>query len=439
MARRLFRILNTPIGIVLLIGFQAAALLLVALLTLPQIGQWHALDLQVYFNDARSLLKGWVPYRDFNLEYPPLALAAFAGPFLAVRGKPLLFTEYAGLFLLQSAVLSAFIAWALARAAALSRPSRPAAVPLAVYTLLVVLTAPLLPWRYDLFPALFTILALVAVLAGKPAQVGVWLGLGTAAKLYPVVLLPIVGAYYLASVDWRAVRRLGLGFAGALALVVLPLLLSGAGGAMMEFLHYHELRGLQLESLPAGLILLAHMAGAARVSLSFNYGALHLVSPLATATLRWLPLLFIALYGAVLLCALARFRQDQVRYGSIPSASLVAYLTAALLVFIATNKVFSPQYIIWLLPFVPLLRSRQVGIAVAAFLATIALFPYDYANLLALHDGPVLVLNMRNLLVAGLLVTLVARRRPSRSMLRLTVYALLRRIPLRLNNGSTRF
>lgn len=439
MARRLFRILNTPIGIVLLIGFQAAALLLVALLTLPQIGQWHALDLQVYFNDARSLLKGWGPYRDFNLEYPPLALAAFAGPFLAVRGKPLLFTEYAGLFLLQSAVLSIFIAWALARAAALSRPSRPAAVPLAVYTLLVVLTAPLLPWRYDLFPALFTILALVAVLAGKPAQAGVWLGLGTAAKLYPVVLLPIVGAYYLASVDWRAVRRLGLGFAGALALVVLPLLLSGAGGAMMEFLHYHELRGLQLESLPAGLILLAHMAGAARVSLSFNYGALHLVSPLATATLRWLPLLFIALYGAVLLCALARFRQDQVRYGSIPSASLVAYLTAALLVFIATNKVFSPQYMIWLLPFVPLLRFRQLGIAVAAFLATIALFPYDYANLLALHDGPVLVLNMRNLLVAGLLVTLVARRRPSRSMLRLTVYALLRRIPLRLNNGSTRF
>lgn len=439
MARRLFRILNTPIGIVLLIGFQAAALLLVALLTLPQIDQWHALDLQVYFNDARSLLKGWGPYRDFNLEYPPLALAAFAGPFLAVRGKPIVFTEYARLFLLQSAVLSAFIAWALARAAALSRPSRPAAVPLAVYTLLVVLTAPLLPWRYDLFPALFTILALVAVLAGKPAQAGVWLGLGTAAKLYPVVLLPIVGAYYLASVDWRAVRRLGLGFAGALALVVLPLLLSGAGGAMMEFLHYHELRGLQLESLPAGLILLAHMAGAARLSLSFNYGALHLVSPLATATLRWLPLLFIALYGAVLLCALARFRQDQGRYGSIPSASLVAYLTAALLVFIATNKVFSPQYMIWLLPFVPLLRFRQVGIAVAAFLATIALFPYDYANLLALHDGPVLVLNMRNLLVAGLLVTLVARRRPSRSMLRLTIYALLRRIPLRLNNGSTRF
>ena len=45
--------------------------------TLPGIAQWHALDLSIYYQDSLQLLLGRMPYRDFALEYPPLALLPF--------------------------------------------------------------------------------------------------------------------------------------------------------------------------------------------------------------------------------------------------------------------------------------------------------------------------------------------------------------------------
>lgn len=420
---------NPRLLALLLIGAQAIALLLVALLTLPGVAQWHALDLSIYFVDARNTLGGWQPYTQFKLEYPPLALLPFLGPFLLAGGKRLLFTQFAFLFLLQSALFSTLIAWAIARTAALAWPGRTPVGVLALYGLLVAISAPLLPWRYDLFPAMLVALALWAVFADRPALAGALLGLGVAAKLYPIVLLPIAGAYYVAGKSWRALGRLALGTAAALLVALLPFVLTSAG-AMIEFLRYHQQRGLQIESLPAGLILLAHVLLGTRVGLGFNFGALHLVSPLADAALRWLMPLFAVAYGTVLLLAFTRFRHEHREGRSIAPATLINFLLAGLLAFVATNKVFSPQYIIWLLPFAPLLRPRLAALLVGITAATIALFPYDYADLLALHDAPVLLLNARNGLLLALLLALLAPYLP-----RLAAW---RRPPQRTSGNATR-
>jgi hypothetical protein len=92
---------------------------------------------------------------------------------------------------------------------------------------------------------------------------------------------------------------------------------------------------------------------------------------------------------------------------------LIAYLFAALVAFIATNKVFSPQYIIWLLPFAPLLRPRQGLLVLAIAAITIFLFPYNYNELMAMQWLPVVLLNLRNLLVALLLGWLLVERAPA--------------------------
>src|SRR5207249_2134955 len=117
------------------------------------------------------------------------------------------------------------------------------------------------------------------------------------------------------------------------------------------------------------------------------------------------------LFGAVLASCLARFHEEQVA-GRVTSESLVAYSVAALLAFIATNKVFSPQYLIWLLPFAPLLRLRQASALLAICALTIVLFPFDYDHLLSMELLPVLLLNLRNLLVVALLVWLMVDRAP---------------------------
>jgi uncharacterized membrane protein len=395
-----------------LVATQLIALLTVALFTLQAVFKWHTLDLAIYYEDSFRLMQGQMPYRDFALEYPPLALLPLALPRLATFGRALSRSEYTWLFLVENAIFSTLIALILARICTSRRAWRPAAFVLALYALFVGVSAPLLPWRYDLFPALLTALALLCVLRNQPAWAGIWLGLGVAAKLYPIVLLPIFGAYYLAARDRRALVWLALGSSAAIAICALPFLF-GAPGQLLSFLSYHELRGLQVESLPAGAIVLAHVLGMTAVRLDFNYGALHLVSPLATAVLRWLPIAFIALYGVVLVCCLARFNKERATQGLITSESLVAYIAAGLLAFIATNKVFSPQYIIWLLPFAPLLRPRHAGTLLAICAITIFLFPFDYDHLLAMQMLPVLLLNLRNLLVVALLIWLILDRAPA--------------------------
>jgi uncharacterized membrane protein len=391
-----------------LLALQLIVLLTVVLVTLPGIAQWHALDLSIYYQDSLQLLRGRMPYRDFALEYPPFALLPFTLPRLATFGLRIDFIGYVLLFLIQNALFSTLIALAIAHI----RGPRAAWLPLAIYALLVAVTAPLLPWRYDLFPALLTMLALLCLLRQRPGWAGIWLGLGIAAKLYPAVLLLIFGAYYLAGKNRPALLRLALGSAGALAATLLPFILI-APEPLLSFIRYHQLRGLQVESLPAGVIVLGHALGVTPAKLEFNYGALHLASPAAGAVLGWLPLIFAVVFGTVLASCLARFWQEQAADGQIRDESLVAYSVAALLAFIITNKVFSPQYIIWLLPFAPLLRLRQASVLVVVFAITIGLFPFNYDHLLDMELLPALLLNLRNLLALALLIWLLVDHAPT--------------------------
>jgi hypothetical protein len=66
----------------------------------------------------------------------------------------------------------------------------------------------------------------------------------------------------------------------------------------------------------------------------------------------------------LLLVAFLKFR------AASHAAHLVTFSLAALLAFIVTNKVFSPQYLIWLVPFAPLLPRRQIVLFVAICVAT---------------------------------------------------------------------
>lgn len=401
-----------------LVALQAIGLVFAALMLFPLVAQWHTLDLSLYAADSQRLLQGQIPYRDFPIEYPPLALVPFTLPRL-VLGRPLSLSGYVLTFLLENVLFSTMIALAITHLVLRQAVPRAPRLTLALYTLFAVYSAPLLPWRYDLFPALLTALALLSVLRGRPAWAGIWAGLGVAAKLYPIVLLPVFGLYYLAGGQHRAIARMIAGSATAILLSLLPFLFAFTAPAkLFGFLSYHQLRGLQLESLPAGAIVLAHNLGLTGAKLEFNYGALHVVSPWASTALAWLPFAFLAVYSVVAAAAWGRFREECAepdRPG--PTAeTLVAFVFAALLAFIATNKVFSPQYLIWLLPFAPLLRPRQALLFLAILLLTMTLFPFDYSQLLAMRRLPVLLLNLRNLLVIGLLGWLVIEQAPASAL-----------------------
>jgi hypothetical protein len=91
---------------------------------------------------------------------------------------------------------------------------------------------------------------------------------------------------------------------------------------------------------------------------------------------------------------------------------LVRAAAAAVCAFVAFGKVLSPQFLIWLVPLVPLVRGRR-GVLAAALLAVALVltqlwFPYRYWEL-ALHFGtfPSWLVLLRDLALVALFAVLI--------------------------------
>ena len=70
-----------------------------------------------------------------------------------------------------------------------------------------------------------------------------------------------------------------------------------------------------------------------------------------------------------------------------------------MLVVILVNKVLSPQYLVWLLPFAALLPSRQSVLLLVIVVLTVLLYPLGFRALVSVQTPAVLALNVRNLLL----------------------------------------
>jgi hypothetical protein len=189
---------------------------------------------------------------------------------------------------------------------------------------------------------------------------------------------------------------------GVLALFFAPALLLG-GAALLRSFAYHASRGLQVESLGASVLIKVGQVS----EVVFRYGAFEVRGPgVELAGSLSLPV------TAVLLLATAFFMYREHRKGRLGFEAFPRYSAALILAFMLGSKVLSPQYVIWLLPLVPLSLGGIAGIVVSAiFLAvcfmTTQIFPVHYGDLLNLQPpGPDLLL-ARNLLLVVLWILLL--------------------------------
>ncbi|MDQ4126763.1 MAG: hypothetical protein M3151_02200, partial [Actinomycetota bacterium] len=211
---------------------------------------------------------------------------------------------------------------------------------------------------------------------------------GAAAKL-----VPALATAPLALTQGKVVRGYAV-FVGVLALFFGAALLLGGGGFVESFA-YHADRGLQVESLAASVLMAFGLVG----GVAFEYGAFEVRGHGAgLAASLSLPVTGILL----LLTVFAMYRED--REGGFGSGAFPRHAAALILAFMLGSKVLSPQYLIWLLPLVPLSFGGLAGVGVslvflAACLTTTQVFPTHYADLLnGRYPGPELLLG-RNLLL----------------------------------------
>jgi uncharacterized membrane protein len=354
-------------------------------------------DTPIYERYGEAMVDGQVPYRDFPLEYPPAALPVFLIPAL---GEGDYRSTFEGLMAGLGVALVLLVLVAASPAAAMFV----AVAPLLLGS--VVLT------RFDLWPAVLAAAALALLLAGRfRFALGVF-GVATAAKVYPALLVPIALAHVWRTRGRREAIVCGGVFAGVIATIVLPFAVLSPGG-VWDSVWVQAGRPLQIESLGAGLLLAAHQAFGLDLTMESSHGSQNLVGGAADTLAVLTTVVQIATVAAVWVWY-ARGPADRDR--------LVRACAAAVCAFVVFGKVLSPQFLIWLIPLVPLVRGRRGllagGLLAAALVLTQLWFPYRYWELALEFDAAAswLVL-LRDVALVALLVVLTVRARgePARS------------------------
>jgi hypothetical protein len=238
--------------------------------------------------------------------------------------------------------------------------------------------------RFDLWPTVLAIGALAALLHERPLVSGSLVGLGFAAKLWPGVLLPLAVVHLLRQRGSAAAAKATGAFLVVAAACFVPFAVLAPGGLGTSLRQQLD-RPLQVESLGSGVLIAArHLGLIGRLtSTETNLGQV-LQGPGTRIAADLSTVLEIGTVIAVWALFARRRSADR--------ESVLVAAAAAIAAAVAFDKVLSPQYLIWLVPFV-LLAGGGLGI-VAGGLLLLALgltqtwFPWHYWPLASDLDAP---------------------------------------------------
>ena len=335
------------------------------------------LDTPVYQRYGNAIARGEVPYRDFSVEYPPGALPVFALPGLAEPGHEQDVTtgfRHAFESLMWLCGATALVGMALVLLSVRAGPvhvwgalALAAVAPLALGS--VVLS------RFDLWPTALVVASLAALSSGWLRLGSGLLGLAVTAKLFPAVLAPLALVYV-----WR--RRgareafVCAGVLGGVVACVFAPFAAVSPGDVWHSVSIQLTRPLQIESLGSAVLLAAHQTAGVAVTVETSHGSQNL----AGGTAHAIAITQTVLQAAALVAVWTAFAR-----GRPTREDLVRSSAAALIVFVALGKVLSPQFLIWLIPVVPLVRGRRglwgSALLILALVLTQLWFPFRYWDL----------------------------------------------------------
>ncbi len=360
------------------------------------------IDTPIYQRYGDAMANGQVPYRDFQLEYPPAALPAFVIPSL-LRSNDGDLRGYRSGFEAEMLVCGA-LALLFMLSILLSLEAGPVRIGAALgfAALAPLLLGSVVLSRFDLWPAALVTGALAAFVAGRQRLGAGVLGLAVAAKIFPAVLVPLAAVWI-----WkRNGRRQALLCLGIFAAVVLacfvPFFVLSPHG-VWHSVTTQTSRPLQIETLGAGFLLVAHVVAGLGITMRPSHGSQNLAGgfPDALAAIQTL------LQAAALIATWVWFAR-----GPASRERLIRATATAVCAFIAFGKVFSPQFLIWLIPLVPLVAGRRgivaSGLLGLALVLTQLWFPFRYWDLvLHFQTFPVWMVLLRDLVMVALFAALL--------------------------------
>ena len=356
------------------------------------------------YGNAQEIFSGTVP----ATEYPPLALVFIALPMVFADtpfGYNVAFIVEMLIFMVAGLFLSSKLATDLGRDAKQG---------MLLYTVLMILMLEFVLDRFDVIPAVMTLGALHLFLSGRREWAFLLLALGTLTKLYPALLFPVWIILLWFNGERRDMLRGALVFIGTGAVAVAVCMATNPD-LITGFMGYHGDRPLQIESVASSLVYLLSIPGLTDVWIqsatdpgSFLSDNLRGPLPDAVASMM-MPVMVAAIIGVCVLYAWKR------RSSSDDGMRLAALaMLGCLMAFVVFNKVFSSQYLIWLIPSVLLVLlvsderlSKRLNVSVLAmFVLTQVNFAYNVGYLgggANIGDLGMMVILARNLVAVYIL------------------------------------
>lgn len=277
------------------------------------------------------------PYLEARNEYP-----VGTGLLMGITALPASNeTQYLTVNVLVLSLAALAIALLLYRLAGIRALFFTAAPALAAYSFL----------NWDLFALALAVGAASAFLSGRDRTAGVMTGLGTAAKIFPAFLLPGFALERVRVGDRLAAMRVALMAAMAWVALNAPIALTEPG-RWRTFFRFNASRPVEPTTV-WGLGCSEHMTGVCLDPRLVNAASLGLL--VAAAVVVWK----------------LRLRRE-------PDFPRWTFAVPLMILFLLTNKVYSPQYSLWLVPWFALAMPDVMrfvvwsGVDLAAWAATLA-------------------------------------------------------------------
>jgi hypothetical protein len=388
---------TAPTWVIVVVVLVAVRILAIVLLLNSGIEDEHS----ILGGDARRyeaiLDSQGTPYRDFEVEYPPVTLGLIhllgGGDGVVDESE---FHENLPLLIRLSVVqlafelgIAALIAWGWNRRTGIAY---------------LILGTPFLffPFPYvriDLFAVFVAVFGLTLLRKGFDRMGGVGLAVAMLAKLWPVVLAPL-----MIVTDKR--RSLAAWITTAAVGVVSWYLFFGPEG-FAQVATFRGSKGWQIESIPGVFFHMADQPASHVEQGAWRTGA---AVPLVVKPL--LPALALATTGLAWWWARLRHQQrpeddEWAAWSMAPMASIIG-----LLVF---STIISPQYVLWFVPFVAVIAARGERLITGLYLATALLTTFILATIHGQIEGEpyaTLPIVVRNACLIAMLAVAMYRLSP---------------------------
>ena len=345
--------------------------LIVAVTIISYTNGW--MDVNHYWDNINEWYDdGLIPYKDYVFEYPPLSLLIFLIPRLFSWDLDSYHFMYA-IFSMIAYIGISKLTLDLTKDDERLRP----------YIVLLLLLIPIFGIRFiltrnDIFAVAAIIISIWCYKNNHKRLAFILIGLGAMIKLYPILLIVPYLANEISRRDVKSFLECIIIIAATCVIIELPFMIDDFDSAF-SYLSYHEDRPIQIESVVATFMYFAYLLGYTDLHYIESYGSDNMwgelpdkVAPYMNDVLSWSLIIVIAFL--LIIAIWSKKWDDNMKIRMFILTSLAMILT-----FIIFNKVYSAQYMLWVLGLTPLMiwsisseKARRVGFVITIIFGSVS-------------------------------------------------------------------